>query len=121
MVLAKLLFVGTDGWDLAHARSVIDLPGVFERLEGNFEGAARLDGDGEEDLFRSYAATMKMRRRAYEMKVAAELKELHTEADVVGQPDTETSDFTWDENVFWKGALVDWGDFGHAGNAGTWI
>jgi hypothetical protein len=128
-VLAKLLLISTDGWDLAHARSVINLAAVFERLEGNFEGASAAakrarapDGDEEEDMFRAYALAMRRGKLAYETELASQLEGSKQVADAFEQSNNATpSDFAWDENIFWQEALVDWSDFGPAGTAGTWI
>jgi hypothetical protein len=128
-VLARLLLIGTDGWDLAHARSVVNLAAVFERLEGNFEGASEAarrarapDDDEEEDMFRAYAAAMRQGRSPYETKLPPQLEGSNQVADAFERSNNAMpSDFAWDENIFWQEALVDWSDFRPAGTTGTWI
>ncbi|KAE9379897.1 hypothetical protein N431DRAFT_476949 [Stipitochalara longipes BDJ] len=128
-ILARLLLIGIDEWDLAHASRVGDLTAVFERLEKNFEGASAAakrarasDGDEEEDMFRAYAVAMRRGRSAYEAKLASQLEGTKQVADAFGKSNNAVpSDFAWDEDIFWQEALVDWSDFGHAGTAGTWI
>jgi hypothetical protein len=114
-ILAKLLLIVTEGWDLAHARSVVDLAAVFERLEGNFEGASAAakrarapDGDEEEDMFRAYAVAMRRERSAYETGLASQLEGSKQTSDPFEKSNnTMPSDFAWDENIFWQEALVD--------------
>jgi hypothetical protein len=127
-VLARLLLVGTDGWDPTHAREVGNLAAVFERLEKNFEEASAAarrarapDDDEEEDMFRAYAAAIRRGRSTYETKLASHLDGTKQVADALGQSDNAVpSNFACDEDFFWQEALVDWSDFGHTGTASTW-
>ena len=128
-VLARLLLIDADGWDLAHARRMVDLATVLERFERNFEEASAAarkaratDDDEEEDMFHAYMVAMRQGRAVYETKVSSQLEGTKHVADTFGQLNNAApSDFAWDENIFWQVPLGDWSDFEHAGDVGTWM
>lgn len=117
VVLSMLLLLHANGWDLSHARKLVDLSTILSRLEQNFEdasNAARRIGVvmEDEDMFHAHAVRMRWGRTTYEAKLLSEFSEPQPGAVA---PDSENRvnprDFVLYDNSFWQESLVNWDDF----------
>jgi hypothetical protein len=112
-VLARLLLVESEGWDLAHAREVADFATVLERLIERFQDASNMGEASrmaaeEEDTFYQYSKMMQWVKSSYELTVSVNSPGQRTNVDLPAN-EAMTGDFMYLHDVFWQDFVGDWG------------
>jgi len=99
ITFVRLLLVNVEGWDLAHARSVIDFRTVLTQLIQNFETAGG-DASVEENSFLQYARMVQSAKTKFdEVLVGAQ-----TVDQVMG------GDGLSADESFWREFIWEWGE-----------
>jgi len=110
-VLARLLLVDTEGWDLTHAREVAGFATVLEHLIERFQDASNITEASpvaaeEEDTFYQYSKMMQWVKSKYESAISINSPERAN----VDLPASEviTGDFMYLNDAFWQDFVGNW-------------
>jgi len=113
-IICRLLLVNSEGWDIAHAREVVDFPAILQRLAEKFLEAKKITEaiqaiDPEKNTFNQYAQIMQWVKLNYESilstKSLGSQQSLDFSADEVMM-----GDFLNPDDAFWQDFVGDWGD-----------
>jgi len=113
-ILCRLLLVNVEGWDLSHARELVDFPATLQHLIENF-GEAKKIGDAsrniEEEKSTSYQYTQMMHwlKSNYESRLDIKSMESQHIEDFAAD-ETMMGDFLNLDDAFWQDFVGDWGD-----------
>jgi hypothetical protein len=113
-ILCRLLLVNSEGWDVAHARELLDFAAVLKRLFEKFLEAKKIIEDIrvvdlEKNVFYQYAQMMQWVKSNYESIVSS--KSLGSQQSVDFSADeTMMGEFLNLDDAFWQDFVGDWGD-----------
>jgi hypothetical protein len=113
-ILCRLLLVDVEGWDLAHARELVDLPGILQRLIEKFTEAKEIADttrtiEEEKDIFYQYAQMMLWVKSNYESRLSIKSMESQQSGDLTAD-EAMMGDFLNIDDAFWQDFVGGWGD-----------
>jgi hypothetical protein len=113
-ILCRLLLVNSEGWDIAHAREVVDFPAILQRLTEKFLEAKKITEairaiDPEKNTFYQYAQMMQWVKLNYESILSSESLGSQQSVDFSAD-EAMMGDFLNLDDDFWQDFVGDWGD-----------
>lgn len=112
-ILCRLLLVNSEGWDVAHAREVVDFPTILQRLIEKFSEAKKITEatqvvDPEMNTFYQYAQMMQWVKSNYESRLYLKPLGSQQSADLWAD-EAMMGDFLNLDDAFWQDFVGDWG------------
>jgi hypothetical protein len=113
-ILCRLLLVDVEGWDLAHARELVDFPAILQHLTENFKEAKKIADstrtvEEEKDTFYQYIQMMQWVKLNYGSRLSTKSMESQQSEGLLGD-EAMIGDFLNLDDAFWQDFVGDWGD-----------
>jgi hypothetical protein len=113
-ILCRLLLVNVEGWDLAHARELVDFPATLQHLIEKFKDAKKIADatrtvEEEKDTFYQYTQMMQWVKSNYESRLSSNSMEPQQNEDLAAD-EAMMGHFLNLDDAFWQDFVGGWGD-----------
>jgi len=112
MTVCRLLLFKCDGWDLVHAREVINFPHLLKQLVAQFTAAGKYGNHlEEENKFLRYAQMMRLASTNWQQKISIEVSATQDtqQSATVALDDQAMGDYLSLDDLFWQDFIGEWG------------